>query len=117
IGADIAAIKRGEDRQQFKDIVRSAGAEVPRSAVCRTLAAALSTVDDLGYPVVVRPSYTMGGAGSGLAYDEEQLRRIVTAGLAASPVGEVLIEESVLGWKEYELELMRDRKDNVALAA
>src|SRR5215813_13023513 len=94
IGADIAAIQRGEDRQQFKDIVRSAGAQVPRSAVCRTLAAALSTVDDLGYPVVVRPSYTMGGAGSGLAYDEEQLRRIVTAGLAASPVGEVLIEES-----------------------
>src|SRR5205823_6861304 len=115
IGADIAAIRRGEDRQRFKDIVRSVGAEVPRSAVCHSLDEVLSTVDGLGYPVVVRPSYTMGGAGSGLARGEEQLRRIASAGLAASPVHEVLIEESVLGWKEYELELMRDRNDNVVV--
>ena len=115
IGADIAAIQRGEDRQRFKDIVRSVGAEVPRSAVCHSLDDVLSTVDELGYPVVVRPSFTMGGAGSGMAHDEEQLRRIGAAGLAASPVHEVLVEESVLGWKEYELELMRDRKDNVVV--
>ncbi|GAA1664636.1 carbamoyl-phosphate synthase large subunit [Fodinicola feengrottensis] len=115
IGADIDAIQRGEDRQRFKDIVRSVGAEVPDSAVCHTLDEVLSTVDRLGYPVVLRPSFTMGGLGSGIAHDEEQLRRMAGAGLAASPVHEVLIEESVLGWKEYELELMRDRKDNVVV--
>ncbi|MGI9091902.1 MAG: carbamoyl-phosphate synthase large subunit, partial [Mycobacteriales bacterium] len=113
IGADVEAIERGEDRQRFKDIVRSVGGEVPRSSVCPSLDAALSTVEELGYPVVVRPSYTMGGAGSGMARDEDSLRRIVDTGLAASPVHEVLIEESVLGWKEFELELMRDRHDNV----
>jgi carbamoyl-phosphate synthase large subunit len=115
IGADIAAIRRGEDRQQFKDIVRSVGADVPRSAVCHSIEDVLSTVDELGYPVVVRPSFTMGGAGSGMAHGEDALRRIAVAGLAASPVHEVLIEESVLGWKEYELELMRDRRDNVVV--
>jgi len=115
IGADIQAIRSGEDRQLFKDIVASVGAETPRSAVCRTMAEVLSTVDDLGYPVVVRPSFTMGGAGSGIAHDEVQLRRMAGAGLAASPTTEVLIEESVLGWKEYELELMRDRNDNVVV--
>ncbi len=115
IGADIDAIQRGEDRQRFKEIVRSVGGDVPRSAVCHTLDAVLATVEDLGYPVVVRPSYTMGGAGSGMAHDEAHLRRIAIAGLAASPVHEVLIEESVLGWKEFELELMRDRHDNVVV--
>jgi carbamoyl-phosphate synthase large subunit len=115
IGADIEAIQRGEDRQRFKDIVRSVGAEVPRSRVCHSLDEVMSTVDDLGYPVVLRPSFTMGGLGSGMAHDEEQLRRMATTGLAASPVHEVLIEESVLGWKEYELELMRDRNDNVVV--
>jgi carbamoyl-phosphate synthase large subunit len=115
IGADIEAIGRGEDRQRFKDIVRSVGAEVPRSAVCHHLAETLACAADLGYPVVVRPSYTMGGSGSGMAHDEEGLRRIAGLGLAASPVHEVLIEESVLGWKEYELELMRDRNDNVVV--
>ncbi|HVX43956.1 MAG TPA: carbamoyl-phosphate synthase large subunit [Mycobacteriales bacterium] len=115
IGADLAAIERGEDRQQFKDIVRSVGGEVPESAVCHSLDEVLSTVDKLRYPVVLRPSYTMGGAGSGMAYDEAQLRRMTLAGLAASPVHEVLVEESVLGWKEFELELMRDRNDNVVI--
>ncbi|WP_163504988.1 carbamoyl-phosphate synthase large subunit [Fodinicola acaciae] len=115
IGADIEAIQRGEDRQRFKDIVRSVGAEVPRSRVCHSLDEVMSTVDELGYPVVLRPSFTMGGLGSGMAHDEEQLRRMSTTGLAASPVHEVLIEESVLGWKEYELELMRDRNDNVVV--
>jgi len=115
IGADIEAIRSAEDRQRFKDIVAQVGAETPRSAVCRSIAAVLSTVDDLGYPVVVRPSFTMGGAGSGIAHDEGRLRRMAGVGLAASPTAEVLIEESVLGWKEYELELMRDRNDNVVV--
>ncbi len=115
IGADIDAIKRGEDRQAFKDVVRAVGGEVPGSAVCRSVAETLAAVDTLGYPVVLRPSYTMGGAGSGLAYDEPQLRRMAAVGLAASPTHELLVEESVLGWKEYELELMRDRKDNVVV--
>ncbi len=115
IGADVEAIKRGEDRQAFKDVVRSVGGDVPRSAVCGSVDDVLSTVENLGYPVVLRPSYTMGGAGSGMAHDETQLRRMVAAGLAASPTHELLVEESVLGWKEYELELMRDHKDNVVV--
>ena len=115
IGADVAAIRRGEDRQQFKDIVRSVGAEVPRSRVCHSMEECLATVAELGYPVVVRPSFTMGGLGSGMAYDERGLRQIASAGLDASMVHEVLIEESVIGWKEYELELMRDRSDNVVV--
>jgi carbamoyl-phosphate synthase large subunit len=115
IGADIAAIGRGEDRQQFKDICASVGAQTPRSRVCHRIEETLDAVRELGYPVVVRPSYTMGGSGSGMARDEAGLRRIAGAGLAASPVSEVLVEESVLGWKEYELELMRDRADNVVV--
>src|SRR5215211_7350264 len=108
IGADIDAIQRGEDRQRFKELVRKIGGDVPRSAVCHSMPEVLTTVEELGYPGVIRPSFTMGGLGSGMAHDEEQLRRIAGTGLAASPVTEVLIEESVLGWKEYELELMRD---------
>jgi carbamoyl-phosphate synthase large subunit len=115
VGADIDAIRRGEDRRQFKDIVRSVGGDVPRSAVCHSLDEVLAAAGDLGYPVVVRPSFTMGGSGSGMARDEAALRRIASAGLAESPVHEVLIEESVLGWKEFELELMRDRHDNVVV--
>ena len=115
IGADIDAIQRGEDRQVFKDIVASIGAETPDSSVCASMPEILSTVTELGYPVVVRPSYTMGGAGSGIARDEPELRRMAAAGLEASPVHQVLIEQSVLGWKEFELELMRDRKDNVVV--
>ena len=115
IGADIPAIQRGEDRQIFKDIVRSVGGDVPRSAVCHTLEQVRETVADLGLPVVIRPSFTMGGLGSGLAYTDGELDRIAGTGLAASPVHEVLIEESVLGWKEYELELMRDGNDNAVV--
>jgi carbamoyl-phosphate synthase large subunit len=115
IGADVEAIQRGEDRQRFKDIVRSVGADVPRSTVCHSLEEVMATPAVLGLPVVVRPSFTMGGAGSGLARDGAALRRMAAAGLAASPVGEVLVEESVLGWKEFELELMRDRADNVVV--
>ncbi|WP_433262617.1 carbamoyl-phosphate synthase large subunit [Actinosynnema sp. CS-041913] len=115
IGADIDAIQRGEDRQIFKDLVRGLGAEVPRSTVCRTMDEVRATVADLGLPVVIRPSFTMGGLGSGMAHTPEELERLAAGGLAESPVTEVLIEESVLGWKEYELELMRDRNDNVVV--
>src|ERR1041384_4786054 len=115
IGADIEAIQRGEDRQRFKDICATVGAETPRSAVCHTMDEVRKTVDDLGLPVVIRPSFTMGGLGSGMAYTPEDLERLASTGLTESPVHEVLIEESVLGWKEYELELMRDRADNVVV--
>src|SRR5436190_15744927 len=115
IGADIEAIQRGEDRQRFKDIVRSVGAEVPNSAVCRSMDEVRTAVKELGLPVVIRPSFTMGGLGSGMAHTDEELERLAAAGLAESPVTEVLIEESVLGWKEFELELMRDRHDNVVV--
>src|SRR5215203_6165490 len=115
IGADVDAINRGEDRQIFKDIVRSIGADAPRSQVCASVEEALATVEEVGYPVVIRPSFTMGGLGSGIATDEPMLRRMASHGLADSPVHTVLIEESVLGWKEYELELMRDRSDNVVV--
>jgi carbamoyl-phosphate synthase large subunit len=115
IGADIEAIQRGEDRQRFKDICASVGGETPRSAVCHSMDEVRSTVDELGLPVVIRPSFTMGGLGSGMAHTKEELERLASSGLAESPVHEVLIEESVLGWKEYELELMRDRHDNVVV--
>ena len=115
LGADVTAIRRGEDRQLFKDIVRSVGGDVPRSEVCHTLIEVEQAAGELGFPVVLRPSFTMGGAGSGLARDPATLRRMAAAGLAASPVSEVLVEESVLGWKEFELELMRDRADNAVV--
>ncbi len=115
IGADIDAIEACEDREKFKDIVVGLGAEVPRSVVCHTIADCLAAVEDLGLPVVVRPSFTLGGLGSGIAYDEDGLRRIAGSGLDASPTTEVLLEESIIGWKEFELELMRDRNDNVVI--
>ncbi|MBO0774803.1 MAG: carbamoyl-phosphate synthase large subunit, partial [Actinobacteria bacterium] len=115
IGARIEAIRAGEDRQRFKDIVTGLGAEVPASRTCHKLGECLAAAEELGYPVVIRPSFTLGGAGSGIAYHEEDLRRIAGAGLDASPVTEVLLEECILGWKEFELELMRDRHDNVVV--
>src|SRR6202020_1244791 len=121
IGADIDAIEACEDREKFKDIVIGLGAEVPRSVICHTITECLGAVygaadnDPLGFPVVVRPSFTLGGLGSGIAYDEADLRRIAGSGLDASPTTEVLLEESIIGWKEFELELMRDRHDNVVI--
>ena len=115
IGADVDAIERGENRELFRQIVADVGAESARSAICHSMDDCLAAVQDLGYPVVVRPSFTMGGAGSGIAYDEDDLHRIAGAGLQASPTTEVLLEESIIGWKEYELELMRDKHDNVVV--
>ena len=115
IGADIDAIEACEDRERFKEIVTGLGAEVPKSLICHTIGECLEAVGQLGLPVVVRPSFTLGGAGSGIAYDEDGLRRIAGAGLDASPTTEVLLEESIIGWKEFELELMRDKNDNVVI--
>ena len=115
IGADIDAIQRGEDRLKFKEIVQSVGGDVPRSAVCHSMEEVRAAVVELGLPVVIRPSFTMGGLGSGMAHTDADLERLAGGGLDASPVTEVLIEESVLGWKEYELELMRDKNDNVVV--
>ena len=112
IGAKVDAIKKGEDRQIFKQLVIDAGADVARSYIAHNMDDVLAGAEKLGYPVVVRPSFTMGGLGSGFAYNETDLRRIAGAGLQASPTNEVLLEESILGWKEYELELMRDTSDN-----
>lgn len=115
IGADVEAIERGENREKFREIVASIGAESARSRICHTLDQCLEGVKELHYPVVVRPSFTMGGAGSGIAYNEEDLIRIAGSGLKASPTAEILLEESIIGWKEYELELMRDHNDNVVV--
>ncbi|MDJ0315909.1 MULTISPECIES: carbamoyl-phosphate synthase large subunit [Arthrobacter] len=115
IGANIAAIELGEDREKFKGVVERCGAESARSHIIHTLDEAFVAAEDLGYPMVVRPSFTMGGLGSGLAYSPEDLSRIVGQGLQYSPTTEVLLEESILGWKEYELEMMRDKNDNVVV--
>jgi len=115
IGANVAAIRAGEDRQSFKQLVLDSGADVAKSVICHNLDEVLKGAKQLGYPLVVRPSFTMGGLGSGFAYNEEELLRIAGSGLQASPTTEVLLEESILGWKEYELELMRDKNDNAVV--
>jgi len=121
IGANVEAIESGEDRQLFKGVVDRVrekyglDASVARSFICHSMDDCLKATEELGYPVVVRPSFTMGGLGSGIAFDPADLERIAGAGLHYSPTTEVLLEESILGWKEYELELMRDRNDNVVV--
>jgi carbamoyl-phosphate synthase large subunit len=115
IGADVEAIKRGEDREVFKKIVETIGGESAKSKICHSMDDCLAAVKELKYPVVVRPSFTMGGLGSGIAYNESDLHQIAGAGLRHSPTTEVLLEESIIGWKEYELEVMRDHKDNVVI--
>ena len=115
IGASVEAIELGEDRERFKGVVERCGAESAQSFICHTMDECITAASELGYPLVVRPSFTMGGLGSGFAYDETDLRRIAGSGLQASPTTEVLLEESILGWKEYELEVMRDRADNVVV--
>ena len=115
IGADVAAIERGENRELFRAIVEKVGGESARSIICHTMDDVMGAVAQLNYPVVIRPSFTMGGLGSGIAFDEETLKQIAGAGLRHSPTSEVLIEESIIGWKEYELEVMRDKVDNVVI--
>lgn len=115
IGADVGAIERGENRELFRDIVERVGGESARSIICHTMEEVKAAVAQLNYPVVIRPSFTMGGLGSGIAFDEDTLTQIAGAGLRHSPTSEVLIEESIIGWKEYELEVMRDKADNVVI--
>jgi carbamoyl-phosphate synthase large subunit len=115
IGANIDAIKRGEDRETFKGIVEKVGGESSRSHICHSMQECLAAAVELKYPVVVRPSFTMGGLGSGIAFNQSELELIAGAGLRHSPTTEVLLEESIIGWKEYELEVMRDNKDNVVI--
>src|SRR6476660_4451659 len=112
IGAQIDAIQVAEDRLKFRNAMEEIGVEVPRSGVARTLDEALVLVDDTGFPAIIRPSFTMGGVGGGIAYNIEEFRELAGRGIDLSPVHEVLIEESVIGWKEYELEVMRDVADN-----
>jgi len=112
IGASATAIKVAEDRLQFREAMRSIGADVPNSRYVRSLEEAVTAVDDLGFPVIIRPSFTLGGVGGGIAYNIEEFRELAERGLDFSPVHEVLLEESVIGWKEFELEVMRDRADN-----
>src|SRR5215208_3148086 len=112
IGASIDAIKVAEDRLLFRNAMGEIGVEVPRSGVARTLEEALALVGDTGFPAIIRPSFTMGGVGGGIAYNIEEFRELAGRGVDLSPVHEILVEESVIGWKEYELEVMRDVADN-----
>jgi carbamoyl-phosphate synthase large subunit len=112
IGASVDAIKLAEDRLLFRDAMREIGAEVPRSIYCRSLDDALTAVEDIGFPAIIRPSFTMGGVGGGIAYNIEEFRELAGRGIDMSPVHEILLEESIIGWKEFELEVMRDRADN-----
>src|SRR5437762_2839023 len=113
IGANIAAIKKAEDRLFFKDAMQKIGLDVPKSALVNNLKDGLEFAGKIGFPVIIRPSFTLGGTGGGIAFNREELMELLARGLDLSPVHEALIEESVLGWKEYELEVMRDTKDNV----
>ncbi|MFL6743362.1 MAG: carbamoyl-phosphate synthase large subunit, partial [Sphingomicrobium sp.] len=115
IGANAAAIEKAEDRLKFRDAMSSIGLESPRSAIAHSLAEALTALDTVGLPAIVRPSFTLGGTGGGIAYNRDEFVQIVTGGLEASPTTECLIEESVLGWKEYEMEVVRDRADNAII--
>lgn len=116
IGANAEVIRRAEDRQLFKEAMLGIGLEVPRSGTAHTLAEARQIRREIGaFPIIIRPAFTLGGSGGGIAYDEEQFDAICSNGISLSPVNEVLIEESVLGWKEFEMEVMRDRKDNLSI--
>jgi len=115
IGAKVEAIKKAEDRELFKEAMLKIGLEVPKSGVAHTLEEAMEVLEEVGLPAIIRPAFTLGGEGGGVAYNVEEFKEIVRKGLAASPVSEVLIEESVLGWKEFELEVMRDLNDNVVI--
>ena len=115
IGADYDAIRRAEDRELFRATMERAGLRVPRSAAVKSMREAERALPEVGLPAIVRPGFTMGGAGGGIAWTEPEYRQVVAEGLAASPIGQVLVEESVIGWGEFELEVMRDRSDNVVI--
>src|SRR2546426_4359222 len=115
IGASLNAIKMAEDRLWFKDAIQKVGLDVPRSVLVKNVEAAHKFADQIGLPLIIRPSFTLGGTGSGVAYNREELEDAVRWGLELSPVHEVLVEESVLGWKEFELEVMRDHADNAVV--
>jgi carbamoyl-phosphate synthase large subunit len=115
IGAKLAAIKKAEDRELFKEAMKNIGLDVPKSAPVTTFEEGLEAIEDIGYPVILRPAFTLGGTGGGTAYNIEEYRSLLERALKLSPVHQVLIEESVIGWKEYELEVMRDGMDNVVI--
>ena len=115
IGAKLEAIEKAEDRTLFKQAMDKIGVEVPRSGFAHSYDEAMQVVEHVGFPAIIRPSYTLGGTGGGIAYNREEYERMVMAGIEASPTDEVLVEESVIGWKEYELEVMRDLADNVVI--
>jgi carbamoyl-phosphate synthase large subunit len=115
IGADLEAIRRAEDRRLFVRTMQEAGLPLPRSGFAHSIEEAITVAAELGYPVMIRPSFVLGGGGTGLARSEEQLREIAADGISASPIGEILVEESVEGWKEFELEVMRDAADNAVV--
>ena len=115
IGANIKAIKKGEDRQLFKAAMKKIGLDLPKSERAYTLEEAVSAAEKIGFPLIIRPSFTLGGAGGSIAYNQEEFRVLAKRGLESSMISEILIEESVIGWKEFELEVMRDLKDNVVI--
>src|SRR5205085_2850478 len=115
IGANADVIDKAENRERFKKSMLKIGVDVPKSKTVHSLAEALEAVTEVGLPCVLRPSFTMGGTGGGIAYNREEFIHLVETGLALSPVCQILIEESVIGWKEFELEVMRDRADNVVI--
>ena len=115
IGAKLEAIKTAEDRRLFKLAMDDIGIVMPKAAFVRTLDQALAAVETMGYPAIIRPSFTLGGSGGGTAYNTEEFVQIAASGLNLSPINEILVEESILGWKEYELEVMRDTADNVVI--
>ncbi|MCX7635797.1 MAG: carbamoyl phosphate synthase large subunit, partial [Syntrophales bacterium] len=115
IGASVEVIHKAEDREQFRAAMERIGLRVPRSAFARSLDDVTRIAATIGFPLIIRPSFTLGGTGSGVAYNREELLEIAKAGLEASMIHEIMLEESVLGWKEYELEVMRDRADNVVI--
>jgi carbamoyl-phosphate synthase large subunit len=115
IGASIPVILKAEDREKFRDAMNNIGLRVPKSGIARDLDEARKVAEEIGYPLIIRPSFTLGGTGSGVAYNREEMEILARVGLDASMISEILMEESLIGWKEFELEVMRDFKDNVVI--
>jgi len=115
IGAKIPAIKKAENRDLFKKAIADIGLEVPKSGIAHNMEEAWDVVDEIGFPVIIRPSFTLGGTGGSVAYNREEFQEFAKAGIESSPASEILIEESIVGWKEFEYEVMRDHMDNVVI--